>query len=788
MRYLNKNNAILYLLLVLASFNAHSVFSQLKISVIASPFKILAKDSIYDAYKDLRYKLPRFICEGVFYNSSLTLGKIVESYNGKWQIINPRFEVNDTVFNSGDNNDIKRLLDSLHAKYFINGELYISNGQFRLEVNVIDSEKRSFVYQSYYKSLSADFLNTIDEACQSINYQINLKQTGHLRRIVEVEDFQIKFENKAYAIYQNDIYSPDFPSRYLAYNFTNSPYYSVLPYKSKPDENELGAKDSDKIERQNIILIKGSVTFTNDGNCIIHPVLFTESDSIPALDVKNLIQNKDELLSRTLENVQSILDLVINCGSVDSVKSFLASYSKSGYIDAFNLTLKDNNIAKANFLIDQFKLSGKDTNGESLLLEGKLSCAKNDFKTALLRLKEFLKKNQINPEANYYIGLCYFKLGHYIEGNSSFDSVLKDSITYRDLHFYKGLCSYYQNSFEKAISEFQKQIAFDYKIRPETYTYLGLSFKNQSDWKNAELNLLSIYQLDSLNYFNRINLSNLYNDMADDKYNHSLFDTSFVYYEKSYQISKSFFSLLGEVKNIIKLKQPENILSDLIKKGIQDSVFNQQTIYYYLATYCRTQVDTNHAFDKDFLRAAIGFINQYMQTTNSKSAQVFQDLGSTYFRLNMFDSAEYYYKITLNMKQQEVDYLNLAEAQLMMLRPFNSVKTLDTMDQRFHLSSVMALPSYEPDYFKLLYYFYKIEGMILQHLNYSKEQSQLNKIVNKYSNDKTHSLFAIWSFKTYYFWLIKETKIEKGVKQKLLENLCTLLQYTDDNNLPCLAH
>ena len=769
-----KNNTFKTIfLLLLLNVSGLQGFSQENIPVISRAFRVNADDTNFSA---LKYKLPEFTCRGILFNSNLKLNKIIEedAYTGV-SLASMKPGSSDTVVI----NSYKRILDYEKAKFLMDGEIRISNNQFYVSIDATDFNNQVISYRSLLRPVD-DIQKIIDEASANLNFQMKaalLKNETAIKKIA-VRDFQ--FGQQAYAP-GNSIYAPDFPSRYIAYNLKNSMFYSVLSYGG---DNKMNAFDYAHSSNHDIT-ISGKVKFEKNNYCVIQPIIyFSSGDSIALSDVKDLVKNRDQLLIKVLKDIQSFLDATINEKGAGQVKLPDANFSEADYSTAFWKAIEDNNLALAGYYSDRLSEKFELQKQKAGLMQGIVHYKLGETSPAFDSITRYLRYDSLNQEANYYAGLTSLQRGRYRDALKYFNRVSTDPVakTCRDIFYQKGFCHYNLNSTQAALTEFNKQIAFDDKIKSDAYAYAAFCYKKQDKWQEAENNLLRLYNLDTSNANSKGYLSDHYTDYAKIQFGAYNYSTAYAYYQRSYSLEKTYQSLIGEAQSMIMSGSGFSELMALIQMGVKDKIFIESSAYSSLAYFCRTQVDANGKFIPAYLKIAAGLLKTLEKSGRYNSETLYQTLGSTYFRLFMLDSAEFYYtKVKDLAADNPVHYFNLAELQVMQLKADKAIQTLNDV-----YKVMKGSKTFDGDYYMSLYHVYMIESKILKSQDFATNKKDFLVLAEKFKSENGDEiLFSSWSFRTYYNWLVNNKELSSAIQKNMIENLCIALKYSNDKTLSC---
>ena len=128
-----------------------------------------------------------------------------------------------------------------------------------------------------------------------------------------------------------------------------------------------------------------------------------------------------------------------------------------------------------------------------------------------------------------------------------------------------------------------------------------------------------------------------------------------------------------------------------------------------------------------------------------------------------------------------MNYLNLAELQIISLDIDSALKTLQVLNEKSNLIPAGGA-DIDPREIRSLYYFYDIQCKIIKNINYDQEEAALGNIIKKYSTDRP--LFVSWVFRTYNNWLKNNRTLDEGIRNKLMARLC-LINPVSKDNLPC---
>ncbi len=575
-------------------------------------------------------------------------------------------------------------------------------------------------YQSAIRPIS-QLLLVIDEASENINYQIQRRLTGQYALKVMVIPFRFDNSRKLQASVK-DLFAADFPARYISYNLHNSKSYSISPYEYN---NNTGLKSTttDQVRKADVT-VSGRVAFDAKGNCTISPVLYWGKDSLHVFETKGSIRKKDDLLEHTLHNLQAMLDATIDAGGLAEFRKLIASASEDDSKAAFERALADNKPALASYYIEQLATRPK---GKKLanVYRSRLYYTLGDYTNALKYAQDCLTSDSVSETGHYLAARCNIKLSRFEAAKADLRKVKNDSREFADVLFLRGVCLYNQDSVHKALKDFnaqrtQNEAQVNWKSTPDLYAYIGFCYEWLGMWKDAERNYLKQWSSDSSSVSNRQYLIKFY-----DKYGLRLVKAkdhknAYTYFMKSYGKSKQYGSLFGAVESSIRSAARDSEIERLIRLGIRDSVFQRQSIYLDLADLCRSEMDSANNFVPYYLRQAIRLLKRHIGTGEGNSG-VYSALGSTYFRLNVLDSAEYFYVLAKNKNTTDpIHYFNLAELQTMRKKPTEALKTLDETNVKF--INDPRYPYNDKEYLRALYYFYTIENKALQNASFAVEE------------------------------------------------------------------
>jgi len=749
--------------------------AQNAVAILASPFKVVTVDS---NYRSLERKIPALICSGILYKSNLHL--VAEPGQGALLMRYLTNGMQDPMADSVRLKSYRRTLDSLHADYFMNGEVGISGDDFYVNINATDFSGGTMSYKTTKYYPLTDFQKILDEASENLNQQMRLRLSGGKSKKMLINPFYISFAKKVFGRNTVDnIYAPDFLSRYLAYNIKSTSSVTVLPY-SISEQLRFYPEDERAMLLKPDFVISGNVLFSGYDSCQIQPVVYdNQNDSLALEPVRGTMKNKDELLIRTLSEIQSLannIDTAIN--SIAQLKSlFLIN---GDYQRAFDLARKNRRYELALYYARQL--------ARKSLLIAEIYYDQGNYKEALQALQEFTRTDSLNPEANYYFSLVYIKRGRYQLAKDYLSLLATTMYAVKDLHYQKGVCLYYQDSTDKALDEFKRALSIDVIRHIDMNMYIGSIYRNKRDWKHAEDAYLTFYRMDRASLISKTYLYDLYVTIAEARLNGKAYRKAGALYKQAYQYVPLEDALLGALSSFVQAHDEDSIQS-IIQLASKDTVTDMGTFYLDASAFCRRQEadnEENHIF---LLRMSVFFLTQYLKTPHSSLSEIAEDLGSDYFRLKQLDSAEYYYKMALHFNRDQPDnHFNLAELQIMKLNLSGAATTLYETRRQFHLDSVdiKGNPVVTSDYYTALYLVYYCQYGLMAHKDIKKYEARLKKIISRYKGRRSPDvLFAGWSFLAYHTWLTENDKQPYNVKRALIWNLCLILPYSNDKDLSC---
>lgn len=773
------------MILVMACIaNYTQLSAQQEVAILSVPFRISVEDS---NYRGLEKKMPGLICSGLLYRSDLHLVGELEKETSFSRDL--RIGLNTL---SADLNHLKAnrlLLDSLRADYFMDGEIGISGDQFSLNVKAADFSGSLISYNTTKLYPLSNFQRIVDEASESINRQIHLNTSGKKSRKVLIDNFFVRFGKKIVGRNKvgringnsvNNIYAPDFIPRYLSFNLKNSKGAAILPFSVTEQLRFYTSQEKSTALKPDFI-ISGEILFGDDHSCEIRPCLTDNSSDSLALDtLRGSINNIDQLFNQITSEIQPLID-IIRTGDT-SIAQLKGYFLEDGnYEKAYESAVKSKNYDLALYYASHLY-------GMKTLLKGEIYFMKGQLEDAMQAFLEVTDKDSLNSSANYYLGWISLKKGRYQVAKNYFSMIDSTRFPARDLHYFKGLCYYYQDSAQKALHEFQLQSVLDPELQPDMYAYIGSIYKNTGDLRRAEDAYKHLLAKDPGNQVYRKYLYNLYmteggkrQDAKDDK-------KAGKYFLQAYEYVHGEEALLGAATSFVVGKDEEQIRT-VINLASADTSLDLSSFYLDVSKICRVQRETNQENMRFFARQSIEFLSRYLKTANSDLSLVADDLGSSYFRLNLFDSAEYFYKASLRFNRAEPAlYFNLAELQIMEMKFPDAYATLDSTQKRFHLDSLDAkeVRSSKKDFYQALYLTYYCQYGLLAHKDIRKAESLLKNILARYRAGKTITpIFTGWSFATYHNWVINSSPVSATLKSILLDKLCLVLPYSNDSQLSC---
>lgn len=747
---------------------AGSAYAQDPVIVTGKPFVI---HSTTRAYDHLNVKLPRLVTTGVLYHSALDFDPLGITKASDFKRITSRSLEKDSAYQA-----LKPLLASFKIRFVLEGEMHVINDQFYITVHATDFKKPLTQYQSSIKPIS-QLLSVIDEASENINYQIQARLSGQYAVRVQISPFRFDASKKVLAS-TKDLYAADFPARFIAYNLHSSKVYSVLPYEYNSDTRT--KNNAEPSQGKPDVIVSGEVRFDGKGNCTVLPVLYWKGDSLHIFEARGSVRRKDELLERVLANIQTMLDATAGAGSFAEFRRTIANATEGDNKQSFERALTNKNPALASYYAEQ--LTGTPR-GRRLanLYRARLYYAINDYTTALKYAQDHIKDDSASEAGYYYAALCNIRLSKFETAKANLKKVRDNSPDFQDVLFQRGVCLYSQDSIQSALRNFNAQKMKNEGASPELYAYIGFCYEWLAMWKEAERSFLKQWQTDSANISNRGYLINFYNKYGLRLAKAKDYNNAYAYFMKSYSKSKQYGSLFGAVESSLKSRKPDNAIDRLIDMGLKDSVFQGRIIYLELASICRSEVDTANNFVPFFLKKAVRFLKKHIAVSGTNGA--YSTLGSTYFRLNMLDSAEYFYTLAKTKSTTDpMHYFNLAELQTMRLKPADALHTLEDANKQFIQDA--RYPYNDKDYLRALYYFYSMENKAIQGVDFSIDEKGLSAL----NDNDGKLLFSNWSFRTFFKWASNPGNVSADIKTKLLDNLCAVVQYSQDRDLPCLAN
>jgi Flp pilus assembly protein TadD len=527
-------------------------------------------------------------------------------------------------------------------------------------------------------------------------------------------------------------------------------------------------------------VISGNILFDNNNSWLIQPVVSDNwNDSLVLQPLQGSLQNKEELLARVLNEVQLFLNTIDttsnNLASLKSLFLFNGDYQR-----AFDSARSSKNYDLALYYASKIP-DKKD------LLTAEVSYDRGDYDGVLESLHSYIGKDSVDVEIYYYYGLAYIKKGRYQSAKEIFSRINEELLPERNLHYQLGVCLYHQDSLQKALDQFTRQLKMS-ESPMDIYAYIGSIYMNRDEWKQAEESYLYLYRYDTSNVVYKRYLSDFYLDVADSKYKKKAYHEAGIYYKEAYTFGRSDQSLLGAITAFAHAGDEDSVYS-VVAIAANDTLADLGSIYVEASVNCRVQRDEEPASFPFLTRLSVFLLTSYLESPHSSVYAVAQELGSDYFRLRKLDSAEYFYKIALTYNGNEpTNYFNLAELQIIELKADSALATLEKARLKFHLDTTDQKGNYlvKDDYYEGIYLIYSCQANILMKKDINKYYYRLKRILSKHKRENPkNGLFSNWSFVTYLTWLNSEGKISITIKRLMMENLCVISEYTYDTNFSC---
>ena len=737
--------------------------------IVARTFIVNQKDT---QYNHLRTKLPYLVCYGILNRSSIQLKEFVRWQADSSPLLNKSW-LTDTLIRK----KFRRLLDTSGCHFYLEGEINISNDQFYLHVNLCDFTNNLIVYQSELSMIN-DFSKVVDKASEYINAQIKVNRSINIaHNKLQVKDFILHLNKNLFYSYNQSVYSPDFPSRYLAGNLKGSGKLIVLPYQLGDGSINGFPKDASD---SGTLVLSGEVEFENDRRCSIHPALYIYGQPQILLPVSmDLIENRDALLLKTLNNIQSFLD-AMNYDDQGIVHAPTTAIDSNGLIYQYRHSISEKKYSLATYFAQELGNHFTSQLGYSEFLQGNIYYAQDEFDEALTHLRQAINAGFDNDSVHYLIGRVLMKKGDF---NTAYTFIngIDDERTISDFHLQKGICLYNMDSTESSIKELKTQL--DISSYPDAYLYLAYCYRKLKRWNELESTLNKLYLGDTANRAYSHYLGNFYSDLAKSRMDSQQFDKAYRLYSQSEKLFSSTTALSGMAKSAIQLNRMD-LLDPIFTKTATDPELYLGEVYLDVAEFCRNQLDSQHRFIPSYLEKAIYLFQSYLKATGDSSGPVLQEMGSTFFRLKRYDEAERYYLLVKNREPQNyTNYFNLVEVQLMEKKLMKSQETLQEcykqfiVNRRYDFDSSLHLG---------LYYFYLSEIQTLRHLSSHESIKALKKVIS--DNQKVGKMvFIEWSFRTFYYWMLEEPTISREDREKLLTNLCLVIHESNlSTGINCL--
>jgi tetratricopeptide (TPR) repeat protein len=701
------------------------------------------------AHARLREQMPRLVIEGILFNSRLRFrtSTSLQARDDEYADITADTKATDSVFQK----NYKTLFASNQVQFFLEGEVVVDHEQFYLIVRATDFNKPLIPYRSDLQPL-AQFQQMIDNACENLNRQIQLRLAGQDARGVAIHDFRIKLDRRSELSDQPLPSLKQFPARYIAYNLPISPAYQVLPYGNEwPNDSPV------------YIAVSGEVRIMKDGKTVITPALVVESDSVPLPQIIGSIQDEGPLLQGVLAGVSSALDIVMTSGT-NKLKDLIKS--TSGYEQSFEITLAKAQYDQALFYANQISNSSSIGADPGKLLRGKLYVAQKKYDQALPELLAYLRSDRKNQTANYYAGLSYVKKGKYDSARLFLGEVPP---AFNDVQFLQGLCYFYHDSTQQALDLFQKQVALNATDYPSTYLFEAYCYSRLKQPGEAEVAYRNLIQLDrspaTLRY-----ASIFYAGYAKAKYDSGKYDDAYRFYQESFRLSKSRSNLAGLVLSAIELGKRTDELNSLMKAG--DSVINKRSFFYMdLGIKCMNRLDADRKFIPNLLEYGLFFFHKQYSLT--RDDDLYNYIGRTHFRMKNYDSAGFYYLKAIDHTPDDiVQYLNYIELEILSWKPEEAIRYLAVTNKKFGSPSTPIEKEIEPLH-AILYYFYLAEAKILLMQPAVQETRAVEKLITD-KNNKDIAFVDHWSFRTFYAWMALDPKAD-ALRFRLRPPLCRLI-------------
>lgn len=192
------------------------------------------------------------------------------------------------------------------------------------------------------------------------------------------------------------------------------------------------------------------------------------------------------------------MGLLVACGKGDTAKLTTEGYE----------AISSQNYAKALGIFDNALTQEDDIEmihrgrGLAFMGDGEYEKALSAFQTALANADMF--PGQLEYDINYYMAVCYYKLGDYNEAISVYDAIVNLRANDADAYFLRGKMKLYVNDVEGATIDFDKAIDLnkkDYAMYLDVYeAMLERGYNNEA---NQYLDILMSADVSDISAYNK---------------------------------------------------------------------------------------------------------------------------------------------------------------------------------------------------------------------------------------------------------------------------------------------
>lgn len=384
------------------------------------------------------------------------------------------------------------------------------------------------------------------------------------------------------------------------------------------------------------------------------------------------------------------LDEAASIIAIDLSECITALVEKK-YLDVFGYT------ADYNGYIEKAKNIMNDSLGEyaASVLLSKAICLDRDKPDAYYYMGKLREQQQRLTEAEMYYkasidkqiapGMGYPALGNVQMGLSNyrgslatFKKLKNAGVSYPNTDYYIGL-SYYSIGETDSARTVTNGILSTDPGNIKANILLARVYEQEKKYTEAQKYYLKAFQADSLDNEARLSLSDFY---AMQGYQAELKkDISAA--EKNYKASWRYYPDKLSYEYLRKFYIRAGLHTDaqqLIQKGVENGIYNKHDIFITHAQDLRTFRQKGD-YDTKYLNEALSYLHVLVNGDHADTLAL-RYIGSTYFRLQQYDSATYYYKAVIKLKPKDVvpAWYDLAEILVMSGSYSKAQNTLDSMN------------------------------------------------------------------------------------------------------------